>query len=245
MATQVLVDELQGCKTYLEWFYAKLSYFSDQNGNFRTDFVSKELLKVMFSMDFEWIPEIKDDEIRARDALEIRKMYASEAGLEAGKSEIEVDRIWKSIHGKCSVLELIFSVCKHLDDMLNEGEPGQMIGFFYRILIGNLILDEYSDADFIARKIYSKDVYPDVFREAVGDSQEKMEEDIRKIWTGRIRQFMGRDYFESGCCGGLFPLQKWNPETGKDQRKVSLWYQMNAWLEEHLDDDGQFILEGI
>ena len=76
-------------------------------------------------------------------------------------------------------------------------------------------------------------------------SEENMlrrETEIKKIWFSRVKKWLDRDYFESGCEGGMFPLHEWKPGD-KDQKTVSLWYQMNTWLNEHLDDEERFVVE--
>jgi len=97
-----------------------------------------------------------------------------------------------------------------------------MVGMFFRILITNLGFSEMNDTC----KDGSK----------AADSEE--EKDDRKAVIDR---FLRREYSQDGSGGGLFPLAKWSQERGsKDQRKVSLWYQMNAWLSEHLDEEERF-----
>ena len=271
MAKQVLLEELQGCKTYLGWIIDKVSFVYDgwlscsnqlvDISPFMSSVISRELCRLLFETDFTWVDSVKDDEIRATDALEIRKVYAEDVGQAAGKSERDIDRIQKSVHGKASVLEVIFSLCRHLDGMVNEGESGSMIGFFYRILIHNLRLDEFSDADFgplVAQapnlkeaeklgKLLEKSITVKMCEPTADEKEHEVNmirrgAEIRKIWGARVKKWLERDYFESGCEGGMFPLYEWK-KTDKDQRKVSLWYQMNAWLNEHLDDEEQFIVE--
>ena len=58
-----------------------------------------------------------------------------------------------------------------------------------------------------------------------------------RYWKNRIRMITDRTYSENGK-GGLFPLRKYS----EDQRKVPIWYQFNAWLEENSDEDGGFLL---
>lgn len=283
MATQVMVEELDGCKPYIEWIYDVLSHVYDESCKCKLvkSAVSRELCRVLFDMDFTWVEDVKDDQIRAEDALDVRRKYAESVGEKAGKSEREVDRIWKSIHGKSSVLELLFSLCEHLDEMVNEGEQDAMIGFFYRILVHNLALDEFGDNDFRKVLVVGKDTsVPDIVlqrsaakahpsvnsllekaeimaeekrkngqtilekAEIMAEENRRRQAEIREIWVGRVKKWMRREYFESGCCGGVFPLHQWK-STDKDQRKVSLWYQMNAWLCEHLDDDAYFICENL
>ena len=176
-----------------------------------------EVTKEMFSTDFIcWDEAIKDDEIRVTDAMELRRIYADEAGALAGKSEREIDRIWKSIHGKCSVLELVLSICYRLDEMVNEDEPGTMVGLFFRIFVHNMELDETDEK---------------------ADPEE--EKNDRKA---KIERFIQRSYNPDGSGGGLFPLKNWSAERGdKDQRKVPIWLQMNTWLNEHLDEEEHFV----
>lgn len=269
MARQVLLEELQGCKTYLGYLCDCLDAVpEDYNADSVYSEISRELCRLLFEMDFTWVESVTDDEIRAKDALEIRKIYAKDVGSKAGKSDVEIDRIWKSIHGKPSVLEVIFSLCKRLDEMVNEEESGEMIGVFFRILIGNLGLDEYSDKDFASlEQVSGKVVMKELGTEIVADSEaeswklgvengseegksevkieeegHRIAEDIRNSWRGRVKMWLDREYFESGKCGGIFPLEHWK-DGDKDQREVSLWYQMNLWLNEHLDDEGQFVSE--
>lgn len=202
MAVQLNTEELQGCKSYLGWLIGKI----------RKEDTSEELCRVLFETDFVY--EMDEDEIRARDALDLRTYYAEEEGRGEGKSKRDTDRIWKSIHGKCSVLELLVSLCRHLDLMLNEGDEGEMMPKFFGIFIRNLGLDGIDDEDF--------------------DHREKS---TKAFWKEKIGRFIDRKYDFNGGNGGLFPLK----ETEKDQRKVSIWYQMNAWLEEHLDEEEQFV----
>lgn len=240
MAIQVKIEELEGIKSYFAWILGQIDTNEvdlsglvnvnwPENAWYKSE-TSRELCRLLFETDFYWSGvrkdgtkwEISEDEIRAKDALEIRKKYAEEVGHDAGKSDRDIDRIWKSIHGKCSVLELIYSLCLRLDQMVNEDEePGKMVGLFFKILIHNLALDDYDDEDFDHR----------------GD-------DIRGVWKGRIKTFLNREYFESGCNGGLFPLHEWKDDgVWKDQKTVGLWYQMNTWLNEHLDENCNFLVE--
>ena len=235
MAVQFNFEELENCPGYFTWMvnliHAGESNEKDDNNNHhgdicgdesvnnhgsdRADSALVEVCRVMFETDFIWDEKIKEDEIRATDAMQLRRKYAEDVGRKANKSLHDIDRIWKSIHGKCSTLEVILSMCGRLDEMVNEDEPGTMVGMFFRILARNL------GFDFCAEKELSK-------------------EDISAI----VCRFLKREYNEDGSGGGLFPIQEWSLEKGsKDQRQVSIWYQMNAWLAEHLDDEEHFVEE--
>lgn len=232
MAVQFNCEELSGCKDYLFWMQEKAC----QNSAMRDDEEKEEvknlkrsseivsqseifgdITREMFTTDFIcWDEAIKDDEIRVTDAMELRRKYADEVGSLMGKTEREIDRIWKSIHGKCSVLELILSICYRLDEMVNEDEPGKMVGLFFSIFVHNLELDNKLEK---------------------ADPEE--EKNDRKA---KIQRFIQRGYNPDGSGGGLFPLKNWSSENGdKDQRKVPIWFQMNTWLNEHLDEEEHFV----
>ena len=199
MATQIKVEELEGCKSYLGWLREK----SD---------VSGELSRVLFETDFEW--SVDEDEIRARDALELRKIYADEVGSLEKKSKRDIDRIWKSIYGKCCIFELLISMAKHIDQMVNEGEEGSMIPIFMKIFLANTRLAEKDDEDY------------DLKSEAV-----------EKFWKLRCDCFIHRKYKNNGSNGGIFVVK--NPHI--QMPYLGLWKQMNAWLDENLNEDGLYV----
>ena len=248
MAVQIKVEELENCPGYFEWMMGKIHgegnsdgapiREQEKNGKNRPESAleGKKVVEnpgrsgagapledvawVMFGTDFICCEGIKEDEIRTTDAMELRRRYADEVGEAYGRNEHDTDRIWKSVHGKCSVLELILSLCFRLDEMVNEDEPGTMIPAFFDLLTGNLGF---------------------VFSERGGYGA-AYEDDV-KGWKRKIDRMMKREYQEDGSDGGLFPLKKWSTERGdKDQRKVPIWYQMNSWLSENLDEDEHFIL---
>lgn len=214
MAVQIDTEELKGCKSYFRWMMDKLQPDTERLGMK----VSESLCRLMFSIDFVW-NDIQEDGFRASDAMDIRRVYAHDVGEKNEKNEREIDRIWKSVHGKCSLLELIFSMCVKLDEMVNEGEEGEMVPDFFRILCWNV--------GFLDTEVMHYDgkiVIPD-------------------NWRDCILRLMERKYEASGHGGGLFPLEKWSEKSDKDQRKVPIWYQMNAWLNENLDEDEHFMME--
>ena len=219
MASQFNIEEVANCPLYFEWLADK-TFCSDagkltwNNGKCTEGDPNSpvgpyiERLRLLFMTDYRWIEAMKDDEIRATDAMELRRRYAEEVGTKAGKSERDIDRIWKSVHGKCSVLEVLIQLCMQLDRMVNEDEPEQMVGMFFGIFLKNLGLKE---------------------------------SDSSKIWEEKIGRFLDRTYNADGSGGGLFPLSKYEKFVTKDQRTVSIWYQMNAWLAENLDDEQRFV----
>ena len=251
MAAQILLEEMKGCPGYFDWMMEQIERDGEGPGQGILDGrgAGKDIRKdheegisgsgklggsvklggngagkaplgdvawLMFGTDFIWDEKIKEDEIRATDAMELRRRYADEMGKAHDKSGHDTDRIWKSIHGKCSVLELILSLCFRLDEMVNEDEPGIIVPVFFRLLTKNL-----------------------GFVFSGKDGRISADEAAQEEWKRRIERFLKREYGADGRGGGLFPLK--NP-GGKDQRKVPIWYQMNAWLSENLDEEEHFIL---
>lgn len=214
MAIQVNCEELNGCPGYLEWIKSKICTGDDCGdcGDCANLKPYGNLLSFLFVKDFFAVdgPAKVDDEVRATDAMGLRRRYAKEVGAEADKSDRDIDRIWKSVRGKCSVLELLLQLCFRLDGMVNEEEPGEMVGMFFGILLKNLGLKE-------------------------SDSSAILEE--------KVDRFLNRQYGHDGSEGGLFPLSEWTEGVSKDQKTLSIWYQMNIWLTEHLDDEEHFIAE--
>lgn len=203
MAVQIKLDELDGCESYLGWLENK------------SKIESAELARILFETDFTW--SVKEDEIRAKDALLLRELYSRDVGKKNQKNEKEIDRIWKSIHGKCSVFELIIKMGSDLDSMLNEGEEGSMIPHFVNLMLKNggwLALD---DEDFDHRK-----------------------EKTIAFWNNKTNRFILRKYDKNGKNGALFFVNEGLSE-GVDFRKLPIWDQMNEWLESVLNDDGEYI----
>lgn len=107
--------------------------------------------------------------------------------------------------GPCSFLEFLVALAKRMS-FLMHGEGNQgQTAYYFWKMIGNLGLDKVTD---------------DRWFTANGDF---FVEDA--VW--RINE---RQYQKDGT-GGIFPLR--NPK--EDQRKVEIWYQMNAWLIENSD----------
>lgn len=213
MATQLKIDELEGCKSYFEWLCEKaIPQLDDDLGSegaetpldISEDTRKVKLCRFLYGMDFFVCDDIcPEDATQGVNGMDLRRRYAESVGRKVGKSERDIDRIKKSIHGKCSVFELIIHLCNRLDEMTNEEESGKTIWRFFDIMLENLEID-------------------------ITDSENG--------WATVIGNFLHRNYGKDGT-GGLFPVRK---SAGKDLRKMSLWDQLNTWLNEHLDEDAQF-----
>lgn len=113
--------------------------------------------------------------------------------------------VWgsSSNRGPCTMLEFLVALAKRMS-FLTSGEGSHgQTAFYFWKMIGNLRLDRLTD-----EKWY--DINSDFF---VEDACYRINE----------RQY------EANGNGGLFPLKK--PTC--DQRRVEIWYQMNAWLMEN------------
>ena len=223
MAVQLDCEESRGCPSYFNWLAGKVIWAKNSEGDYEAADVLTEsnsavaaqgfgpyirLLGYLYSVDFVGCDEIAEDTIRATDAMELRRRFGEEVGAERHKSERDIDRIWKSIHGKCSVLEFLVQLCIRMDAMVNEdGEPESMVPLFFCIMIGNMGLNV---------------------------------EETETEWQDSVGRFLGRKYAEDGSGGGLFPIENWVKGVSKDQREVPVWYQMNTWMREHLDEEEHF-----
>lgn len=197
MAKQVRVEELDGKKSYMFWLFERSNF-------------SGILARYMYETDFR--SSIDDDKIQMEKALELRKEYAE--SVYEGANERASDRVWKSILGPCSMLEMVIYLADSIDKIVNESEENRYSEFFH-ILVDNAKLTKFDDEDYDLK----------------GDT-------VLKYWLDKIDFILDRKYSKDGK-GGFFPLEK----PKKDQRKVPIWYQMNAWLEENSDDDGEFLLK--
>lgn len=204
MAVQLMTDEVRNAKTYLGWLQEKSGCGDVLSG-------------ILYEVDFE--SDIPQDKIQTDKAKEMRKTYAVEVGSvgdfsDDAEKKKYIDRLWKSVHNPCSLLEMMVYLARSLDSILNEDEEKNFVPEFFKILLENSGLGALDDEDY--------DIRPDY---------------VRKYWLDRVDAVLHKKYSETGK-GGFFPLE--NPRC--DQRKVSIWHQLNAWLEENSDEDGNFKL---
>ena len=104
---------------------------------------------------------------------------------------------------KVSMLELLISLAYRCETIM-EGEPTNMKMIdWFWRMMSNAGLDIYTDEDFY-------EMHGEIEVNAI------------------LKEIINRTYGRDGR-GGLFPLRR----PKKDQRKVELWYQMNAYLVEN------------
>lgn len=104
----------------------------------------------------------------------------------------------------CSMLELFIGIAKHMnDELMTEDSSDKTHEYFWEI-IKNLELDEFDDERF-------------------GE-----ESDVSTVQIRDILVNLNERHYKKDGSGGMFPLKC--PE--KDQRKVEIWYQMQAYINE-------------
>lgn len=106
---------------------------------------------------------------------------------------------------ECSVLEMLVGLAYRCDDVMSDQTKGcRVIDWFWRF-VHNLGLDTFTD-------------------DLVSSNPELYLQEMHQI----VNRFVERGYDYNGK-GGIFPLK--NPPS--DERKVEIWYQMMAWLNEN------------
>lgn len=104
--------------------------------------------------------------------------------------------------GNVSVLEVLIGISERCSDASMEETDEDLTGRWFWELISNLDLAKYTD---------------ELYYEVHGNYE------VNRI----VGIFLDRKYDRNGS-GGIFPLR----ESIKNQRKIEIWYQMNAYLQE-------------
>ena len=110
------------------------------------------------------------------------------------------------LEGECSVLEMLIGLARRMDfetsDPYDFSESSNRTPYWFWEMLDNLGFLPFDDESYV--------------------------EYGGKVFVNReIDRLLERGYSRNGN-GGLFPLES----SSKDQRKVELWYQMNAYLRE-------------
>lgn len=105
--------------------------------------------------------------------------------------------------GACTILEFLIGLAKRMSFLMGEEGQPSKTEYYFWCLIRNLRLIKLDD-----------EKYDDMNGEFF------IEEAIQRV--------MDRTYDSNGD-GGLFPLHSMD----YDQRNADIWYQMQAWLNEH------------
>lgn len=113
---------------------------------------------------------------------------------------------YEEIEGECSVLEMLIGLARRIDYETTDpydNDTTDKTVYWFWEMIDNLGLLQFDDESYV---------------ELNGTHY------VNSI----IDVFVKRKYKRNGL-GGLFPLEK----SHKDQRRIEIWYQMSAYLNEH------------
>lgn len=150
--------------------------------------------------EVEFYSLVPNDDNRGVDGEQLRIKFIDEMGPQ-GSSYLP--------DHPCSVLEMMIGLAYRLEFELIGGLYERPMTDWFWILVDNLRLTDFNDI---------------LYREG---------HEIRSKVGRIIRVLLDREYDTDGF-GGLFPLGKSVTKTGKtvtkDQRRIEIWYQMNAWV---------------
>ena len=122
---------------------------------------------------------------------------------EETETDLEERAVLDILSGPCTVFEMLIALAERISFILSETRESDTTAERFWEMIDNIGLGEMSDG---------------VYSEKGGAARVNHVIDI----------LLNRKYDRRGR-GGLFPLRK----SKEDQRRVELWYQMSAYLEEN------------
>ena len=163
-----------------------------------------------------------DDVLLEKAKEEVRQTYTSYIREKDGLDDKDAETVYKSIRGDCCLFEVILCLSFSLNEMFEDLDAYDGPSHFFGILMKNCGLDLYDEEDF----------------DTIG-------EQVKNYWRRCIDRIIMRSYEDSGK-GGLFPLE-WvedyrdDRKTYPDQRLIPLWQQMNNWVDQHTNEDGEWV----
>lgn len=188
----------------------------------RVSGLSGPLSSMLADTEFVSVKDI-DDVIEKKAKEEIRRKYADDIAEKENLDDKETETLLKSIRGNCCLFEVIVCLAYSINEMFEDLDAYDGCAHFFNILMENAGFNQYDEEDY--------DMDP---------------EKVKKYWEDRIRIVVDRDYETDGTGGGLFPL-KWvsdyrdDRKSYTDRRFISLWHQMNDWVDEHTNEDGEWV----
>ena len=157
-----------------------------------------------------------DDVLAEKAKEEMRRKYAEDIAEQEDLNDKETEEIYKSIRGDVCLFEVILCLAYSLNEMFEDSAAFDGPSHFFGVLMHNAGFDIYDDEDY--------DIRP---------------ESVKISWEKRIGIILNREYGFYGV-GGLFPLAP-GDEPVSDQRSISLWQQMNFWVDQHTNEDGEWV----
>lgn len=188
----------------------------------RVSGLSGPLSSMLADTEFVSVKDI-DDVIEKKAKEEIRRKYADDIAEKENLDDKETETLLKSIRGNCCLFEVIVCLAYSINEMFEDLDAYDGCAHFFNILMENAGFNQYDEEDY--------DMDP---------------EKVKTYWEDRIRIVVDRDYKTDGTGGGLFPL-KWvsdyrdDRKSYTDRRSISLWHQMNDWVDEHTNEDGEWV----
>jgi len=188
----------------------------------RVSGLSGPLSSMLADTEFVSVKDI-DDVIEKKAKEEIRRKYADDIAEKENLDDKETETLLKSIRGNCCLFEVIVCLAYSINEMFEDLDAYDGCAHFFNILMENSGFNRYDEEDY--------DMNP---------------EKVKAYWEDRIRIVVDRSYKTDGSGGGLFPLDKRslrpnNEGPYSDRRKVSLWQQMNDWVDQHTNEDGEWV----
>ena len=113
---------------------------------------------------------------------------------------------WECLDGPCSIFEMLIALSRRIEFMLRDPAIPDRTDQWFWMMIHNLGLNIFNDTTF---NIDEKIYNNDLI----------------------LNKFLERTYMDNGL-GGLFPLNR--PHA--NQRRVEIWYQLMAYLDENESD---------
>lgn len=113
------------------------------------------------------------------------------------------NNISKQLNSDCNVLEMIIGLALRMDYIIDHPGKESEVKKWFWEMLDNLGVSIFDDQSYY------------------GLAHQQV--------TDILKKFLARRYYANGSNGGLFPLKS----RKKDQRKIELWYQMQAYIEEN------------
>lgn len=174
--------------------------------------LSGPLSSMLADTDFVSVDGL-DDVLMEKAKEEVRRRYAEEVC----EDDQDVEILLKSIRGDCCLFEVIFCLAVSLNEMFEDCDAFDGPEHFFGIMMDNALLSKYDEEDL--------DIHP---------------ESVKNYWEKRIKTILERGYSSVGG-GGLFTLKPVEDSEIPDLRKIGLWKQMNIWVDQHTNEDGEWV----
>ena len=178
--------------------------------------LSGPLSSLLAGCDFVSVDGL-DDVLMKSAKEDLRQLYAEEKGInEEGEQDAKkIETIRKSVRGDCCLFEVILHLAMAVNESVNMTDEDATSKYF-AMMMDNAGFSLYDEEDW--------DMHTDI---------------VTKHWTKCMKRILDRTYDERGK-GGLFPCRD-DEDRLDDRRKTSLWAQMNDWMDQHTNEDGEWV----